>query len=287
MSPPPPLPTDPDAWGAFLCAVPAPILADTAEQLTELALLEERCGNVDAHMIADAVRGDPLMTMRVLSHAGRHRGEHQVTEVQTVTAAVVLMGIGPFFRAFPPAGLRVLEEELRTGADPQRLDEAMRLLERAWRTARVVTEFELQHGDPHAEAMQGAAVMHNLAEVLLWWRAPEVARRLGRDPDEDRQRELLGGTLVELQQVLMRHARLSTLLCHLLPRPHEDEHDPERGSLALLRPQRRLLALSATLARRAELDPPAGLTLDELEELAQWLALSTPAAERLAAQALL
>ena len=74
MSPPPPLPTDPDAWGAFLCAVPAPILADTAEQLTELALLEERCGNVDAHMIADAVRGDPLMTMRVLSHAGRHRG---------------------------------------------------------------------------------------------------------------------------------------------------------------------------------------------------------------------
>ena len=82
MSPPPPLPTDPDAWGAFLCAVPAPILADTAEQLTELALLEERCGNVDAHMIADAVRGDPLMTMRVLSHAGRHRGEQPLEVVE-------------------------------------------------------------------------------------------------------------------------------------------------------------------------------------------------------------
>ena len=60
MSPQSPLPTDPDAWGACLCAVPAPILADTAEQLTELALLEERCGNVDAHRdrsLPDALRG--------------------------------------------------------------------------------------------------------------------------------------------------------------------------------------------------------------------------------------
>ena len=134
-------------------------------------------------MIADGVRKrSGLMTMGCCP-AGRHRGEHQVTEVQTVTAAVVLMGIGPFFRAFPPAGLRVLEEELRTGADPQRLDRGDAPARRAWRTAQVVTEFELQHGDPHAEAMQGAAVMHNLAEVLLWWRAPEAARRLGRDPD--------------------------------------------------------------------------------------------------------
>jgi len=284
MSPQISLPNRPEGWGRFLMASAVPVLADTAEQLTELALLEERRGTVDAHMIAEAVRGDPLMTLKVLSHVGRHRTSHQITDVHTVTAAVVLMGIGPFFRAFPPAGLRVLEDELASN-DGARLQEVRRRLERAWLIARIVTTFELQHGDPHAEAMQGAAVMHNLAEVLLWCRAPDVAQQLGCDPGDDHQRQVLGCTLIDVQQALMHEARLPSLLCQLLPQGQDAHLDPERGSLALLHPQRRLLALSATLAMRFEADPEAVLQLDELEELAHWLSLSTPAAERLAQQA--
>ncbi|MDQ5896494.1 MAG: hypothetical protein QG612_580 [Pseudomonadota bacterium] len=278
-------PHSPEGWSRFLLAAAVPVLADTAEQLTELALLEERRGTVDAHMIAEAVRGDPLMTLKVLSHVGRHRTSHQITEVQTVTAAVVLMGIGPFFHAFPPAGLRVLEEDLSLDGD-RRLQDVMRLLERAWLMARIVTAFELQHADPHAETMQGAAVMHNLAEVLLWCRAPGVAQQLGRDPDQERQREVLGCSLTEVQQALIQEACLPSLLGQLLPHIQDAVMASERGRQAWLLPQRRLLALSATLAMRAEGDPAEGLQLDELEELAHWLGLSTPAAERLAQQAL-
>ena len=48
------------------------------------------------------VAGDPLMTLRVLSHAAANRPPRMVTDTGTVTAAVVMMGISPFFRAFGP-----------------------------------------------------------------------------------------------------------------------------------------------------------------------------------------
>lgn len=276
--------TDPDAWSARLCAEPIPVLAETVDQLTDLALLEERSGSVDAHMIADAIGGDTLMTLRVLAHLSRHRGSQQVTDVHTVTAAVVMMGIGPFFRAFPPAGLRTVEDLL--ARSPEQLSAVRRLMARSWRIARVVTEFELQHGDSHAAALQVAALLGDSAEILLWCHAPDIARQLGQDPDEARQRQVLGCSMAELLQALMRHWQMPELLRTLLAPQDGLAATAPQGRLLLLRPQRRLLALAGRVVEQAGQEPPAGLTLEELEELAGWLTLSTPAAERLAQQAL-
>ena len=42
------------------------------------------------------------MTLKVLAYAATHRPARVVTDTETVTATLVMMGISPFFRAFGP-----------------------------------------------------------------------------------------------------------------------------------------------------------------------------------------
>ncbi|KAI1693100.1 hypothetical protein Ddc_23148 [Ditylenchus destructor] len=74
-----------------------PVLASTAEQL-ELWRANEDA--VDAHLLGEFLNKDPLMTLKLLAHAASQRSSRLLTDAETVTAALVLMGITPFFRAF-------------------------------------------------------------------------------------------------------------------------------------------------------------------------------------------
>ncbi|MEX8496049.1 HDOD domain-containing protein [Sphaerotilus sp.] len=272
-----PLP-DLDAWSRYLTSRPIPVLSDTAEELGLLAEVEARHGTVDAHLINEAIGNDPLMTLRVLTHATRHRADRQVTDVDTVTAAVVLMGIGPFFRTFSP--LPVLEDHLQ--AYPQGIAEIHRLIRRSWCAARLVTEFALLHADSHAIALQKAALLHGHAEILLWCHAPTLAQALlerrEQAPHRDAaalEQDVLNVALAPLEHRLAQDWSLPSTLRRLT--------DPDdQRSLVLLQPQRRLLTLALTLAERLDREgAQATPTLDELEELASLLTLSTPAVQRL------
>lgn len=272
-----PLP-DLDAWSRYLTSQPIPVLADTAEELELLAEIEVRRGTVDAHLINEAIGDDPLMTLRVFSHAMRHRADRQVTDVDTVTAAVVLMGIGPFFRAFLP--LPVLDEHLQ--ACPQAIAGIHRRIRRSWCAARLVTEFALLHADSHASALQKAALLNGHAEILLWCHAPALAQTLQerreQDPHQEAaalEQEVLNVALAPLEHRLARDWGLPSTLRRLT--------DPDdQRSMVLLQPQRRLLVLALTLAERLEREGATAMpTLDELEELSSLLTLSTPAVQRL------
>ena len=272
-----PLP-DLDAWSRYLTSQPIPVLADTAEELELLAEIEVRRGTVDAHLINEAIGDDPLMTLRVFSHAMRHRADRQVTDVDTVTAAVVLMGIGPFFPAFLP--LPVRDEHLQ--AWPQAMAGIRRRIRRSWCAARLVTEFALLHADSHASALQKAALLNGHAEILLWCHAPALAQTLQerreQDPHQEAaalEQEVLNVALAPLEHRLARDWGLPSTLRRLT--------DPDdQRSMVLLQPQRRLLVLALTLAERLEREgATATPTLDELEELSSLLTLSTPAVQRL------
>src|SRR5689334_7541288 len=84
------------AWTAHFRAARVPVLASTADAIEELRLNEDA---VDANLLGETVAQDPLMTLLVLSHAAANRPARVVTEPETVTSAIVMMGIGPFFRA--------------------------------------------------------------------------------------------------------------------------------------------------------------------------------------------
>jgi hypothetical protein len=101
---------DVSAWAAHFLATEVPILAETSQALEDMRARED---DVDAHMLAGAITGDPLMTLKVLAHAGLHRPERLVTDTETVTATLVLMGISPFFRARRRNAPRALAGRLR------------------------------------------------------------------------------------------------------------------------------------------------------------------------------
>jgi len=218
------------------------------------------------------------MTLRVLTHVTRHRTDRQVTDVDTVTAAVVLMGIGPFFRTF--SQLPVLDDHLQ--ACPAAVASVHRLIRRSWCAARLVTEFALLHADHHASALQKAALLHGHAEILLWCHAPALAHTLqerrAQDPHREAaalEEEVLNVALAPLEHRLARDWGLPSTLRRLT-----DPDDPH--SQVLLQPQRRLLILALTLAERLDHEgPTATPTLDELEELSVLLTLSTPSVQRL------
>ena len=61
---------------------------------------------VDAHLLADCMQSDPLMTLKLLAHIAQLRRGRDTGDPETVTEALVLLGISPFFRAGHSAWVR-------------------------------------------------------------------------------------------------------------------------------------------------------------------------------------
>jgi len=213
------------AWLARFRSAPIPVLASTAEAIRELAANEDA---VDAHLLADTIGQDPLMTLRLLSHVGST--SRRETDVETVVGALVLMGIRPFFRKF--GEVTPLENVL---ADmPEALEGAHAVFKRAHRAARFALGFAAHRLDPDAAVIHEAALLHDFAELLLWCHAPGLALEITRRQAADVtlrsaavQRSVLGIELAELQRALMKAWRLPELLIHLGD-PSHAEHTQVR-----------------------------------------------------------
>jgi len=270
-----PLP-DLAAWTDHLRRQPIPVLAGTAEEIALLAQAEEARGCVDAAMIARAVEDDPLMTLRLMVHTAGHRHARQVTDAETVTAGVLLMGINPFFRDF--SALETVEQHLADS--PEALAGLEKVLARAHRAARFAQAFAVHRMDGDAAVLREAALLHDFAEMLLWCHAPalalEVAHRLAADPhlrSRAAQREVLNIELGELEQQLMRAWHLPQLLIQLT-----DDH---AAGHALIYPQVRTVRLAVQVARHTEQGWDNAALPDDIAEVAELLNLSEPTTQRL------
>jgi hypothetical protein len=264
------------AWTTHLRDQPIPVLESTGQALAELARLEEERACVDAAMIARVVDADPLMTLRLMAHVGCRRSARQVTDVETVTAAVMLMGIDPFFREF--AALETIESRL--APEPQALDGLQQVLRRAWRAAHFAQAFAVHRMDGDAPVLREAALLHDFAEMLLWCHAPalalEIRSRLAADVhlrSRAAQQEVLNVDLGDLEQELMRSWHLPQLLIQLT-------NDRAAGH-ALVFPQVRTVRLAVRVARHSETGWDNAALPDDVDEVADLLNLSAPATLRL------
>jgi HD-like signal output (HDOD) protein len=146
------------------------------------------------------------------------RSQRSTSDPETVTAALVMLGISPFFRAFGPQ--TTVDEHLRGHPGAlQGLDEVLR---RARRSAAFALAFAVHRMDHDAQVIHAAAQLHDFAEMLLWLHAPalalQIAERQRLDPTLRSaviQRELLHIELQDLQQALMRAWRLPELLVQI------------------------------------------------------------------------
>lgn len=263
-----PLPDLP-AWVAHFQRAPIPVLASTAEAVQAMHARED---DVDANLIGELIADDPLMTLRVLSYAAAHRSSRMLTDTGTVTAAVVMMGIGPFFRAF--GVLPTVEDCLRERQEA--LAGVRDVLLRSHRAARLALGFAVHRMDPDTPLIHQAALLHDFAELLLWCHAPrlalEVRARRRRAPtlrSTEAQRAVLGIELPELQFELMRAWQLHPLLVRSADERHAEQ------------PAVRTISLAVRLARHAAQGAENPALAEDLAETAGLLNLSLTATRQL------
>jgi HD-like signal output (HDOD) protein len=208
-------PPDLSGWLEAFQEREIPVLASTALAIADLAANED---NVDANLLGETLSGDPLMVLKLLRHVAERRSARSMTDVETVTAALVLLGIPPFFTAFS----NQLTVDARLAGLPQAQAGLQAVLDRAARAARFALAFAVHRLDHDAAVIHEAALLHDFAEMLLWSHAPslaeEVARRQRDNPalrSADAQRAVLHVTLAEVQQALMKAWRLPELLVRI------------------------------------------------------------------------
>jgi HD-like signal output (HDOD) protein len=227
------VPREVDGWVRLWRHADIPILAETAVQLEELRLREDV---VDARLIAQCVASDPLMSLKLLVHVSTHRSSRRVTDAETATAALVLMGIDPFFRNFGPQP--TVEDHL--SARPEALQGLQAVLQRARRAAGFALGFAVHRMDHDAEVIHEAALLHDFAEMLLWCHAPALALRIAALQREDSslrssvaQRTVLNVELADVQQALMRAWHLPELLVRISDDRHADSAQVRNVLLAI------------------------------------------------------
>lgn len=247
-----------------------PVLESTAEQIEALAKAED---GVDAHLLADVIGGDPLMCLKVMSHVAALRAGREGGEPETLTGALVMLGIPPFFRAF--GAQTTVEERLRD--QPEALSGFRRVLLRSLRAARFAMGFAVHRMDHDAAVIHQAALLHDFVELLIWVEAPElaleVASRQARDSSlrsARAQEAVLGVDLCRLQHRLMLQWRLPALLVSIT-----DDHSPHTT------PQAASVRLAIRIARHSAVGWDNAALPDDYAEVASLLQLSPPHVQRL------
>lgn len=196
------------------------MLRSTAAAMVALAREADR---VTARDIARVVLLDPLMTLKVLRFAETHRGPQQLADITTVEHAVMMHGIGAFLALHRDSP--TIEGLLAD--DPAALRGALSTVSRAQHAAVFARAIGQHRHDSEAEELVVAALLHEMAELLLWCHLPREQEEIRNFLEAARgvrsaaaQRLVLGFAHGDLQLALARRWGLPELLRRLM----DDEH---------------------------------------------------------------
>lgn len=208
---------DIDSWTLLFSNNGLPILRVTKRRLEEM---REDLDHVDVRELARLILQDPIMTVRVLAYIQPMRGRSLQRDITTIASAVMMAGIEPFFNRFKE--LFTIEDQVRE-AGPQALLGILQVIRRAQRAADYAQEWAIWRHDINMEEVRIAALLHDLAEILVWCSAPKlgvaIQERLRLHPgmrSAEAQKQALGFTFLEIQRELCRVWHLPELLQTLI-----------------------------------------------------------------------
>lgn len=261
-------------WAALFDFQRLPILASTAQRLEELRAVEDA---VDAHGLAEVVCADPLLTLKLLAHVAHLRAQahpgRDEGDAETVTEALVMLGITPFFTHFGPQ----LTVQAQLVDQPAALRGFQAVLQRSRRAARFAVAFAAHRLDPDAAVIHEAALLHDFTELLLCLRAPALAVHIAQLQAADStlrsaavQQAVLHVDLAELQHTLMLAWRLPRLLVRIT-----DDHNRAPS------PQVRNVQLAIRVARHSAQGWHNAALPSDINDIADLLHLSPDATQRL------
>ncbi len=221
------------AWVKVLGSQEVPVLRQTFRSMVDA---HQRIDWINAREITQFVLHDPLMTLRVLSYLHESVGRRQMQEITTVGNAIIMLGINPFFRHFEK--LAVIEDVLKP--HPQALLQLLQLIRRAQIAARWAFNWATWRYDKRAEEVAIAALLHDVAEIVLLCFAPQKAleiQALKKAKPTERsaalQEQVLGFHLLDLQLALCQHWHLPELLTQLMDDAHADNSRVQNVKLAV------------------------------------------------------
>ncbi len=263
-----PLP-DRDAWVLLFSNSSLPVLRSTQRHLGEM---RENLDDLDARKLTQLILHDPIMTVRVLAYIQPFRGRSLQQDITTIASAVMMAGLLPFFRRFE--NLPTVEDALKDH-DPHALLGVLHVIRRAQRAADYAQDWAVRRQDLNLEEIGIAALLHDLAEILVWCFAPKLAleiqalqRAQPTMRSADAQTQVLGLTYQDIQRALCKVWHLPELLTLLI--------DDQRSDLVRVRN----VSLAVSLARHSAhgWDDPA--LPDDFRGIASLLNLSIDAVRR-------
>ena len=203
-------------WVVRLTQSDLPVLRKTAQEIERLRKIEDR---ITAKDISIVILHDPMMTIKVLRFIESRRKAGSA-EITTISHALMMMGTGSFFEHFS-SGFTIIEDLL---ADkPDALYGMLSVVSRSRHAAIYAQDWSLMRHDLESDEVTIAALLHDMAEMLLWCYLPdeliEIRRRMMRDSalrSADTQMAVLGFNLKKLQMLLAAVWKLPALLRSLM-----------------------------------------------------------------------
>lgn len=247
------------AWTQYFMKAEIPVLASTAQRLETLRAMED---DVDANMLTPMIQADPLMTLKLLAKVASLRRPGSSTETESISTALVMMGIGPFFRHFGPQC--TVEDWLAT--QPKALLGLQELLYRAERAGQFALGFAVHRGDTDAAIIHQAAFLNDFASMLVWLHAPALSVTIQEAQAADStlrsstiQRVVLGVEIDDLRHALMKLWHLPELLVNI-----SDQRHAERTNV-------QCVVLGVRLARHTAQGWDNAALPDDIEDIARLL----------------
>lgn len=203
-------------WISVLTHADLPVLKHTARDLSALRADDKR---LNTHSIAEIIARDPMMTAKLLRYLQQHKSKAQTAEVVQVEQALLMLGIEPFFNNIT---LQPLAEEMLK-SHVVALPPMLRVVHRSHRASEYAMEWAVQLRDLHYEEVRVAALLHDIAEIMMWCFAPALMLDIRDIQQKDKalrsrsvQEQVLGFALIDLQKELVLQWGLPELLLTLM-----------------------------------------------------------------------
>lgn len=224
---------DIDAWVRYFSEADIPVLRHTVHELEKL---RENAENVNGRVLAGIILHDPLMTLRVLAYIEKNRPKRQTTDITTIERALMMIGIDPFFRDFQ--NLPLVEEQLK--AHPKSLVGVLKVVSRARKAAHWARDWAIIRHDLDVDEITVAALLYDLAEILMWAFAPTLAVKVRDAQAADRSRrsvdvqtEIYGVPLYQIKDGLTKAWHLPELLNLLMDQSNAENPRVRNVKLAI------------------------------------------------------
>lgn len=226
-------------WIAFLSQADIPVLKQTARALDAL---RQDANKLSARGVADAIATDPMLTVKLLRYLQQHKRRSQTSEVVQVEQALLMLGVEAFYNKVPASPN--VQDTMQ--GETQALVKLLHVVHRSHRASEYARDWAIRLNDMHYEEVRIAALLHDLAEMLLWCYAPQEMLRIRALQQQDKtlrsrvaQEQVLGFNLPDLQKMLVKEWNLPQLLLELMD-------DSNAG-----KPRVRNVTLAVNLARHS------------------------------------